>query len=61
TDSIEAYTTMDTIRWMGQRPYYDRLDMVVAENADNRQHVLDVAGDARDRVIEPAGISVYSV
>lgn len=61
TDSIEAYATMDTLQWMGRRPTYDRLDLVVAEEVADRQHVLDVAGEARDRVIEPAGFTVHGV
>lgn len=61
TDGIEAYTTMDTLQWMGQPPYYDRIDAVVAEGGSNRQHVLAVADEARDRVIGPAGVTVRRI
>lgn len=61
TDGIEAYTTMATLQWMGQRPYYDRVDLITAERGTDRQHVLDVAAEARDRVVEPAGFTVHSM
>lgn len=61
TRELSAYMSMDTLRWMDQGAYYNRLDVVVAESPNDRQHVLDVGAVARDRVIEPSGYTVYRV
>ena len=53
-----GYVSMDTLQWMGLQPGYNLLNVVVADNKYNREHVLAVAGLARDRVIEPAGYIV---
>jgi len=53
-----GYVSMDTLRWMGESPYYNRLDIVVSENKFEKKHVLQVGDLARDRVIEPAGYQV---
>ena len=39
-------------------PYYNRLNIVTTEGKTDREHVLAVAGLARDRVIQPAGYAV---
>ena len=56
-----GYVSMDTLQWMGEAPYYDRLEIVVAENKYDKQHVLDMGNLARDRVIEPAGYQVARI
>ncbi|MBN1310626.1 MAG: ABC transporter permease [Anaerolineae bacterium] len=56
-----AYVSMDTLRWMGEQPYYNRLDVIVAENQGDREHALDIAAQARDRVIETSGYEVYRI
>lgn len=61
TKVASGYVTMNTLQWMGEQPYYNRLDLVAAENKLDREHVLDVAAQARDRVIEPAGYYVGSI
>jgi putative ABC transport system permease protein len=56
-----GYVSMDTLRWMGEQPYYNRLDVVVADNKTDRKHALEVAALARDRVIEKSGYKVYRI
>ncbi len=56
-----GYVSMATLEWMGESPYYNTLSILVAENGLDREHVLNVAGFARDRVIEPAGYKVFAM
>ena len=56
-----GYVSMPTLAWMGLPPYYNRIDLVTTTDKTNRSHVLEVAGLARDRVIEPAGYSVARI
>ena len=53
-----GYVSLETLQWMGLKPYYNRLNIVTTENKTDREHVLAVAGRARDRVIQPAGYTV---
>lgn len=59
--TVESYVEMSTLQWMGFSPYYNRLDLVVVDGDLDREHVLSVAADIRDRVIEPAGYVVGSI
>ncbi len=56
-----GYINMHTLEWLGGQAYYNRLDIVVADNNHDRAHVLDVAARLRDEVIEPAGYYVGSI
>jgi putative ABC transport system permease protein len=56
---VTAYVSMDTLQWMEKGSYYNRLDIIVAENEFDRDHVLDVGETIRERVIEPSGLGVY--
>ncbi|NDJ36847.1 MAG: ABC transporter permease [Chloroflexi bacterium] len=56
-----AFLSMETLNWMGEPAYYNRLDIVVADEDFNRESVLDTGGIIRDRTIEPAGYQVGSV
>ncbi len=56
-----GYVSMETLRWMGAGAYYNSLDIIVAENPTDKDHILHVAGLVRDRVIEPSGYSVVGV
>ena len=47
-----GYLSMATLEWMGEQPYYNEINLLVAENKSDREHVLYVAGLAHDRVIE---------
>ena len=55
---VQGYVTMPTLQWMGERPYYNQLHVLVAENKNDRDHVLAIGGLVRDRIIEPGGYSV---
>lgn len=59
--TVTGYVSMSTIQWMGMPAYYNRLDIVAAENPNDRDHVLDLAAEVRDRVIEPNGYYVGSI
>ena len=61
TNQLSAYMSIDTLQWMDQGAYYNRLDVVVADERTNRQHVFDVGAIARDRVIETSGYRVGSI
>ncbi len=56
-----GYVSMDTLQWMGLSPDYNRLNIVPATDKTSREHVLAVAGLARDRVIQPAGYTVARI
>lgn len=56
-----GYVSMDTLRWMGEQPHFNRLDVIVAGNDNSREVALDVAAQARDRVIEGSGYQVYRI
>jgi putative ABC transport system permease protein len=56
-----GYVTLDTLVWMGQTPTYNRLDIVTSEPSANRDHVLDVVSQVRERTLEPAGYGLGSV
>jgi len=56
-----GYISMDTLEWLGEAPYFNRLDIVVSENKFDKEHVLAVGNLARDRVIEPSGYKVFRV
>jgi putative ABC transport system permease protein len=61
-----GYISMDTLRWMGEQPYYNRLDVLIANspgagNETDRDYALDIAAQARDRVIETSGYEVYRI
>jgi putative ABC transport system permease protein len=56
-----GYISMDTLEWMGETPYYNRLEIVTSENSGNKAHVLNVGAIIRDRVVEPAGYKVARI
>jgi putative ABC transport system permease protein len=56
---VSAYVSMDTLEWLGKGSYYNRLDIIVASNQFDRDHVLDVGEKIRERVIEPSGLNVF--
>ena len=56
-----GYVSMSTLEWMGEIPYYNTLKVIVSDNKLNREHVLTVAGLARDHVIESAGYKVFAM
>lgn len=58
---VYGYISMDTLEWMGETPYYNRLDVITAEKPGDKTHVLDVGAQIRDRVVEPAGYTVARI
>jgi putative ABC transport system permease protein len=56
-----GYLDMNTLDWMGEEPFYNRLEIVVAGHKTDKEHVLEVGRQARERVIEPAGYQVYFI
>jgi hypothetical protein len=61
SEEINAFVSMPTLEWMGESPYYNQLKLVVADGKKDRLHVLDVAAQARDRVIASAGYQVSAM
>ncbi len=57
TDQATGYVTMETLEWMGEAPYFNRLDVIVSEK-DDSSHTLAVGELIRDRTVEPAGYVV---
>ncbi len=56
---VTAYVNMDTLEWMGKGSYYNRLDLIVSENQFDRDHVLQIGEEIRERVIEPSHLQVF--
>ena len=57
-NQLYGYVDMSTLRWMGESNYYNRIDVIMAEQADQTEHVRQVAEDLRVEVIEPSGYRV---
>jgi len=55
---ITAYMTSDTLEWLDQPRDYNELRLLVAENQDDREHIQQVANQARDKV-EAGGSTVW--
>jgi putative ABC transport system permease protein len=61
TKTVSGHVSMETLQWLGEVPYYSRIDLITADDRYDRENVLDIAALARDRVIEPAGYYVGSI
>jgi putative ABC transport system permease protein len=57
---VYAYTNLDTLVQLGEKPYYDRLNMLVAENRFDEDHIRRVAADVKT-LIESRGHVVWRV
>jgi len=55
SSELHFYSTMETLQWMGEEPYYNRMDVQMAYPPETSGATYDVVLDIRDRVIEPAG------
>ena len=55
-----GYITLDTLEWLGFARSYNQLDIVVAQNALDKQHIQAVADEVKDRV-EKNGSSVSNI
>ncbi len=60
TNTMDAYVTPKTLKWLGGSENYDSLAISVAEQQTNQDHVTNVAQAVADRV-ERAGATVYFV
>jgi len=56
-----GYISMGTMQWLGESPRYDTLDIVTIEPADDLDFVLATIDDLKQRVLQPAGVSLYSI
>jgi putative ABC transport system permease protein len=54
---VYGYITLATLVQLGEEPYLDRLNLLVARNRLDEAHILKVAGDVRD-LIESRGKTV---
>jgi putative ABC transport system permease protein len=59
-DQGAGYVTMETVEWLGAGDYYNALDIVTAGQQD-RQHVLAIARQAGEEVVERWGLQVVSL
>jgi len=55
-----GYITLDTVEWLGQPRTFNQLNVVVAGDTLDKNHIHDVANQVRDK-IEQGGRRVYSV
>jgi putative ABC transport system permease protein len=56
-----GFVSIDTMAWLGLGAYYNQIDIVTTSNKFDRAHVLDVAAQARDRIIQPSGYHVNRI
>ena len=61
SSQVTGYVSQETLQWMGIPPYFNKLELVVSGNNLKRDHVLGVAGKARDQIIEPSGYTVAKI
>ena len=61
SNRMSGFISMDTLELLGEMPYYNRLDVVVADPDNTRDGVLQVGAKLRDEVLQPAGIIVGSI
>ena len=59
-NSVYGYVTLDTLAQLGEQPYLDQLNIVVAENRLDEQHIRGVAQGV-ERLVETRGHSVRRV
>lgn len=57
---VYAYTNLDTLVQLGEKPYYDRLNILVAENRFDEDHIRRVAAEVKS-LLESRGHVVWRV
>lgn len=57
---VALYTSPDTMEWLGGRPLYSQLQLVVSERADDLAYVKSVADRVADK-LNGAGVTVYQI
>jgi putative ABC transport system permease protein len=55
---VYGYITFDTLESLGQERYYDELQILVAEQQDDKEHIQAIADQVEDK-IEKSGRTVY--
>src|SRR5438045_5294863 len=59
-NSVYGYITLDTLARLGQQPYLDQLNILVAQNRLDERHIRSVAQDVKTQV-ESRGHTVRRV
>ncbi len=59
-NSVYGYITPDTLARLGEQPYLDQLNIVVAQNRFDEQHIRAVAQDVK-KLVESSGHTVRGV
>lgn len=59
--NASGYISMDTLRWIGEIPTYNRLEIIVKGDAVEKASALEVAEKVKKRILEPAGYRVFSI
>lgn len=57
---VYGYITLDTLAELGEQPYLDQLDILVAKDRFNEQHIRNVAADVK-KLVEVSGHPVRVV
>lgn len=57
---VYGYANLDTLVQLGEKPYFDRLNILVAENQFDENHIRKVAADVK-ALIESRGREVWRV
>ena len=57
---VYGYANLDTLVQLGEKPYYDRLNILVADNQFDENHIRKVAADVKT-LIESRGREVWRV
>jgi putative ABC transport system permease protein len=55
-----GYVTLDTLQWLGEPRYYNRLYLTVAENRLDERHISQVVSRIKERTIERSGYTVFT-
>ena len=56
-----GYITLDTLEWLGFARTYNRLNIIVASDPLNRQHIQDVADAVKSHIQNDTGITVSNI
>ncbi|HEY6252014.1 MAG TPA: FtsX-like permease family protein [Candidatus Angelobacter sp.] len=59
-NTVYGYITLDTLARLGEKPYLDRLNILVAQNRFDEQHIRSVAQDIK-KLVESRGHTVRRV
>jgi putative ABC transport system permease protein len=60
TEVAYGYVTLDTLQWLGEPRYYNKLYLTVAENQLDEDHISEVVSRVKDLAIERNGYTVLT-